>query len=31
MMRPELKRLGWRCVADGGDKYWSFRVYEFRG
>jgi len=31
MMRPELKRLGWRCVADGGDKYWSFRVYEFHG
>lgn len=31
MMRPELCRLGWVCVRDGGDRYWSFRVYEYRG
>ena len=31
MLRPELKKLGWRCRRDGGDSYWSFRVYEFRG
>jgi broad specificity phosphatase PhoE len=31
MLRPELQRLGWRCVADGGDSYWSARVYEYRG
>ncbi len=30
MLRPELKRLGWQCVRDGGDSYWSFRVYEYR-
>ena len=30
MLRPELKKLGWRCVRDGGDSYWSFRVYEYR-
>jgi broad specificity phosphatase PhoE len=28
MMRPVLKRQGWRCVYDGGDAYWSFRRYE---
>lgn len=28
MIRPELIRRGWRCVRDGGDAYWSFRVYE---
>lgn len=28
MMRPVLKRQGWRCVYDGGDQYWSFRKYE---
>ena len=27
---PELKKLGWKCVRDGGDSYWSFRVYEYR-
>ncbi len=31
MLRPELRRLGWVCVADGGDSYWSYRVYEYRG
>lgn len=28
MMRPELKRRGWKCRKDGGDSYWSFRIYE---
>ena len=31
MMRPELKKLGWVCTHDGGDKYWSYRKYEYRG
>lgn len=31
MLRPELRRLGWVCVSDGGDSYWSYRVYEYRG
>lgn len=31
MLRRPLKRRGWVCVYDGGDKYWSYRVYEFRG
>jgi broad specificity phosphatase PhoE len=31
MLRPELRKLGWICVADGGDRYWSYRVFEFRG
>ena len=30
MMRPVLKAQGWRCVYDGGDKYWSWRKYEKR-
>lgn len=30
MMRPHMKRAGWRCVRDGGDYYWSYRQYEFR-
>lgn len=30
MLRPELKALGWKCAYDGGDSYWSFRVYEYR-
>lgn len=30
MLRPELRRLGWICVEDGGDRYWSYRVYEYR-
>lgn len=31
MLRKPLKQLGWVCVRDGGDKYWSYRVYEYRG
>jgi len=31
MLRRPLKRLGWVCIYDGGDKYWSYRVYEYRG
>lgn len=27
MMRPVLKRQGWREVEDHGDKYWSYRRY----
>jgi broad specificity phosphatase PhoE len=30
MMRPVLRSLGWRCVRDGGDYYWTHRRYEFR-
>lgn len=30
MIRKELKRLGWRCTYNGGDKYWAWRSYEFR-
>ncbi|MEZ5952712.1 MAG: histidine phosphatase family protein [Hyphomonas sp.] len=30
MLRPELKKLGWKCVHDGGDSYWSYRIYEYR-
>lgn len=31
MLRRPLRRLGWVCTYDGGDKYWSYRVYEYRG
>lgn len=31
MLRPELRRLGWTCTFDGGDRYWSYRLYEYRG
>jgi len=31
MLRRPLIRLGWVCVEDGGDKYWSYRIYEYRG
>lgn len=31
MLRGPLTRLGWVCVRDGGDGYWSYRVYEYRG
>jgi broad specificity phosphatase PhoE len=31
MLRPELAALGWRCVHDGGDRYWSYRIYTFAG
>ena len=30
MMRPVLLAQGWRCVYDGGDRYWSHRRYEKR-
>lgn len=30
MLRPELKKRGWKCVHDGGDSYWSYRIYEKR-
>jgi hypothetical protein len=28
MLRPHIKRRGWVCVHNGGDKYWSYRIYE---
>jgi broad specificity phosphatase PhoE len=31
MLRRPLRRLDWVCVRDGGDKYWSYRVYHFTG
>lgn len=31
MLRRPLTQLGWVCVRDGGDKYWSHRIYEYRG
>lgn len=31
MLRKPLKQLGWVCVHDGGDSYWSYRIYEYRG
>jgi broad specificity phosphatase PhoE len=31
MMRPVLRRQGWRCVEDQGDAYWAYRRYEKRG
>jgi broad specificity phosphatase PhoE len=30
MVRPELKKRGWTCIHDGGDKYWSYRIYQKR-
>tara|TARA_B100000678_G_scaffold75497_1_gene62006 strand:- start:6294 stop:6938 length:645 start_codon:yes stop_codon:yes gene_type:complete len=30
MLRPRLRARGWVCVLDGGDAYWSYRVYEYR-
>lgn len=30
MLRPELKKRGWANVHDGGDKYWSYRIYQKR-
>lgn len=29
MMRPHIKRAGYRQVHDGGDNYWSCRQYEY--
>jgi len=31
MLRRPMQRLGWVCVRDGGDGYWSYRIYEYRG
>lgn len=31
MLRPKLRALGWRETYNGGDQYWSYRVYEWRG
>ena len=31
MIRKELKKLGWKCTRNGGDSYWSYRVYVYRG
>lgn len=28
MIRPELKKLGFKCVEDHGDLHWSYRRYE---
>ena len=28
MMRPVLRAQGWRCVHDGGDTYWAYRIYK---
>ncbi len=30
MLRPHLKKHGWENVHDGGDKYWSYRIYQKR-
>jgi len=31
MLRRPIQRLGWTCIRDGGDAYWSYRIYEYRG
>ncbi|MCI4645494.1 MAG: histidine phosphatase family protein [Hyphomonadaceae bacterium] len=31
MLRPPLRAHGWQEVHNGGDRYWSFRIYEYRG
>jgi hypothetical protein len=28
MLRRPLVKAGWRCTRDGGDAYWSYRIYE---
>ncbi len=28
MLRPQLRKRGWANVHDGGDKYWSYRIYQ---
>ena len=28
MLRPRIKALGWKCIRDGGDSYWAYRIYE---
>jgi broad specificity phosphatase PhoE len=30
MLRRPLARRGWTCIRDGGDAYWSYRIYERR-
>ena len=30
MLRKELRKKGWRCTHDGGNAYWSYRMYEWR-
>jgi len=30
MIRKELRRIGWTCVHNGGDSYWSYREYHWR-
>lgn len=30
MIRKELIQIGWRCTHNGGDSYWSYRMYEWR-
>ena len=30
MIGRALRRLGWRCVADGGYSYWSARRFELQ-
>ena len=30
MLRRPFAMRGWRCIRDGGDSYWSFRIYERR-
>ncbi|MEM9669347.1 MAG: histidine phosphatase family protein [Pseudomonadota bacterium] len=30
MIRKELRKLGWRCSYNGGDRYWAWRQYNFR-
>ena len=30
MLKRPLERRGWTCIRDGGDSYWSYRVYEKR-
>ena len=30
MLRRPLAKRGWKCVKDGGDSYWSCRIYEKR-
>jgi len=31
MVGVALRRLGWRCVADGGYRYWAARRFELSG
>jgi hypothetical protein len=31
MVGLALRRKGWRCVEDGGFRYWAARRYEFAG